>query len=162
MVKSDLTAAELVSTAARGTGTVGLLLLIFALAVVPALVEESMFRGFVTAAFAKSKLAAFVFPTLLFGVFHLEPTQAVATMVLGAGFALARLWTGSLVPAIIAHAAHNTTVLLAVRYGSEPPPSGGKSIELLPIALGLLVSALGVVLLARARRSAPDQALTAS
>jgi membrane protease YdiL (CAAX protease family) len=159
-VGSDLTATELVSTAARAAGPGTLVLLIFALAVVPAVVEESMFRGFITAAFPKSKVAAFVWPTLLFGAFHLEPTQAVGTVVLGAGFALARLWTGSLIPGIVVHAVYNAAVILAVRYGESPEP--GKAIELVPLAAGFGVSALGVALLARARRRALDQPLTAS
>ena len=128
-VGSDLTATELVATAARGAGPGSLVLLIFALAVVPAVVEESMFRGFVTAAFAKSPLAAFLVPTLLFGAFHLEPTQAAGTLVLGAGFALARLWTGSLVPGIVVHAVYNAAVIFAVRYSDEVPQPG-RPIEL--------------------------------
>ena len=118
-----------------------------------------MFRGFITAAFPRSKVAAFVWPTLLFGAFHLEPTQAAGTVVLGAGFALARLWTGSVVPGMVVHAVYNTAVIMAVRYGE--PPEAGKSIELTPLALGLGVSAVGVALLARQRR-ALDQPLTAS
>jgi len=149
-VGSDLTATELVSTAARAAGPGTMLLLIFALAVVPAVVEESMFRGFITAAFEKSPLAALLWPTLLFGAFHLEPTQAVGTMILGAGFALARLWTGSLVPGIVVHAVYNAAVLVAVRYSDEVPQPG-RPIELAPLAVGLGLAAVGVALLARGR-----------
>jgi membrane protease YdiL (CAAX protease family) len=150
LVGSELTATELVTTAARAAGPGTLALLIFALAVVPAVVEESMFRGFITAAFEKSPLAALLWPTLLFGAFHLEPTQAVGTMILGAGFAIARLWTGSLVPGIVVHAVYNTAVILAVRYADVPQP--GRSIELAPLAMGLGLAAVGVALLERGRR----------
>jgi membrane protease YdiL (CAAX protease family) len=152
-VGSDLTATELVSTAARAAGPGTFALLIFALAVVPAVVEESMFRGFITAAFEKSPLAALLWPTLLFAAFHLEPTQAAGTLILGAGFALARLWTGSLVPGIVVHAVYNAAVLVAVRYSDEVPQPG-RPIEIAPLAAGLGLAAAGVALLARQRRLA--------
>jgi membrane protease YdiL (CAAX protease family) len=149
-VGSDVTATELVANAARGAGPGALVLLIFSLAIVPAVVEEAMFRGFVTAAFPRSQTAALLIPSLLFAGFHLEPTQAAGTLVLGFGFAAARLCTGSLVPGIAAHAVYNAAVIFSLRHADLPPP--GQPIAAQPIAIGLGVAALGMALLLRERR----------
>jgi membrane protease YdiL (CAAX protease family) len=150
-VGSDLTATELVANVARSASPGALVLLLFALAVVPALVEEAMFRGFVTLAFLRSGIAALVIPSVLFAGFHLEPTQAAGTLVLGFGFAAARLLTGSLLPSIIAHAVYNAAVIFTVRHSDLPAP--GRAIEPLPVVIGLGIAALGLALLLRERRA---------
>jgi uncharacterized protein len=157
--ESDVTAARLVATAAKGTTPLGLLLLVIAFGVMPALVEEAMFRGFVTAAFLRGRqirwlggasVQALVLPSLMFGLFHLEPTQVAGTIVLGFGFGAARLITGSLAPAMVAHGVYNTAVVIAVRHADDLPDE--REIALVPIAVGLCITALGVVLMLREQR----------
>ncbi len=73
--------------------------------------EELLFRGFAFSAFQRvfggSAAAAILGSSILFGVGHFyQGRRGVAnTSVLGAIFAAVRLWTGSLVPAILAHLA---------------------------------------------------------
>jgi CAAX protease family protein len=75
------------------------------------LCEEFLYRGFAFSAFQRifggSALAAILCSSLLFGVGHFyQGRRGVAnTFVLGAIFAGVRVWTGSLVPSILAHLA---------------------------------------------------------
>ncbi len=104
----DVNAERLVVAVARNASSGGLFLVLFAAALLPALVRgadvpwlrhprlrEALARG----DGRRTKL--------LFGLFHLEPTQIAGTIVLGIAFGLTRLYSGSLVPSIIGHAAYN-------------------------------------------------------
>ncbi|MEB2312490.1 MAG: CPBP family intramembrane metalloprotease [Sorangiineae bacterium] len=149
LTRNDVTASLVVARAAAAATPATLALLLFSVAVVPALVEEAMFRGLLTAPFLRRSTAqALVVPSLLFGLFHLEPTQVAGTALLGLAFALARLTTGSLIPGVLAHAVYNAAVVLSVR---SSPPRLDPSIEPAPLVAGALLAALGVWLLVGAR-----------
>jgi membrane protease YdiL (CAAX protease family) len=108
---------HIVLALARGTSAELFLLVLGAAAVLPAVVEELMFRGFVTTALqGYSPFAKLVLPSLMFGVLHLEPTQAAGVAVLGIAFGLVRLYTGSIWPCIISHFAYNAGTLLEARW----------------------------------------------
>jgi membrane protease YdiL (CAAX protease family) len=151
----DLTASKLVAGAAKAASPSELVLMLVSLAVLPALVEEMMFRGFVTLAFLRSPVSALVVPSVLFGLFHLEPTQVAGTIVLGFGFGTARLLSGSLVPASISHFIYNAAVIVAMRYGNTDDQH---AIKALPIVVGSAIAALGLLVLIRPlpRASAPE------
>jgi membrane protease YdiL (CAAX protease family) len=120
VLDADLTGLRIVTLAARDANWFELLLLYFTLAVVPALGEESMFRGFITAPFLRgSRVAGTLIPALMFGVFHVEPVQVAATIVLGVGFGLARVYSGSIVPGALAHCAYNAAVITLARSGLD-------------------------------------------
>ena len=141
----ELNAERLVVAVAKNASSGGLVLVLFAAAVLPALVEELMFRGLVTRAFEKRSHAEMVLvPSLMFGIFHLEPTQIAGTVVLGVAFALARLYSGSLVPSIVAHAAYNSMVILDVRFGGR---IGDHVLHFGRVGAGLGVAALGTLLM---------------
>ena len=141
----DLSAERLVIAVAQNASSGGLVLVLCAAALLPALVEELMFRGLVTRAFEKRSHAEMVLvPSLLFGVFHLEPTQIAGTVVLGIAFGLTRLYSGSLVPSIIGHAAYNAMVLLSVRFSGR---IGDHELHFGRIGGGLGVAALGTLLM---------------
>jgi membrane protease YdiL (CAAX protease family) len=141
----DVNAERLVVAVARNASSGGLVLVLFAAAVLPALVEELMFRGLVTRAFEKVSHAEMVLvPSLMFGLFHLEPTQIAGTVVLGVAFALTRLYSGSLVPSIVAHAAYNCMVILDVRFGGRV---GDHVLHFGRVGAGLGVAALGTLLM---------------
>ena len=141
----DVNAERLVIAVSRNATSGGLLLVLSAAAVLPALVEELMFRGLVTRAFEKRSHAEMVLvPSLLFGLFHLEPTQIAGTVVLGVAFGLTRLYSGSLVPSIIAHAAYNTMVILSVRFSGR---IGDHVLHFGRVGAGLGVAALGTLLM---------------
>jgi membrane protease YdiL (CAAX protease family) len=116
-VPREITAEQLVIALAKTPDIPGFLIALLAAAALPALVEETMFRGFITSAFRSySPLVAVLAPSLLFGLFHLDPTQAAGTFVLGIAFGLVRLYTGSLWACIVSHFAYNAGVILEVRF----------------------------------------------
>jgi len=141
----DVNAERLVVAVARNATSGGLLLVLCAAAILPAVVEELMFRGLVTRAFEKRSHAEMVLvPSLLFGLFHLEPTQIAGTIVLGIAFGLTRLYSGSLVPSIVGHAAYNTWVILSVRFTGR---IGDHGLHFGRVAAGLGIAALGTLLM---------------
>ena len=141
----ELNAERLVVAVTQNASNEGLVGVLFAAAVLPAFVEELMFRGLVTRAFEKRSHAEMVLvPSLLFGLFHLEPTQIAGTVVLGIAFGLTRLYSGSLVPSIIGHAAYNASVILSVRFLGR---IGDHGLHFGRVAGGLGVAALGTLLM---------------
>ena len=125
----------------RGVTPVELVLAVFAFALVPALVEELFFRGLLTRAFlGRSTLAALCVPSVMFGLFHLEPTQAAGAIVLGFGFGIARLYTDSVVTSIFCHLVYNAYVLLDVYLGGRV---GTTDLHFGRVGLGLSLSAIG-------------------
>jgi membrane protease YdiL (CAAX protease family) len=155
LVGEDLTASEVVARTAQRASLGELVLLIHALAFAPALAEEVMFRGIITAPFAaRSALAAVVLPSLMFGIFHLEPTQVAGTTILGMGFGLTRWYSGSLLPSTVAHCLYNTSVVLMLRH----EPDLRHTIEIWPILTGIPLAWLGIVLLRGSRPPASPKA----
>lgn len=159
IVQGDVTAARIITAAAKNASTGELALLLVCVAVLPAVFEEAMFRGLVTATFARhSYVMGLVVPSILFGIFHLEPTQIAGTIVLGFGFGIARLHTGSLVSCALAHGIYNAAVVLAVRHADV---GHDRSFSPGPLLLGALLFALGMFLLRRARPAALSSPATA-
>ena len=150
VVQNDITASKVVIAAARGSTPGQFALILVCLALLPAIAEEILFRGFLTSAFEKRFWVAVLVPSVLFGIFHLEPTQAAGTVLLGVGFALARLCTGSLITSMLAHGIYNGAVLVALRYADVVVD---RQIEPLPVLFGLVLFGLGLTVLLRQRRA---------
>lgn len=95
-----------------------LALAIALLVVVVPLGEEAFFRGLVyTGLRARWHAAAAVAASaILFSLLHLQPVSLLSILLLGVGLALVYDRTGSLVPAIVVHAANNLLAVLNV-YG---------------------------------------------
>jgi sodium transport system permease protein len=95
------------------------------IAVVPAICEELFFRGWVLAAFAGERpgrrraVAAVLLQAAAFAAFHLLPERMPQTFLLGAVLGWMTLVTGSLVPAVLAHLAHNAVPLVLVALATE-------------------------------------------
>jgi sodium transport system permease protein len=93
------------------------------MAVLPACLEELLFRGWVLAAFTgdqpsrRRKIIAVVAQAACFAIFHLLPERMPQTFVLGLALGTIVLATGSLFPAILCHIANNSMPLLLL-YGS--------------------------------------------
>lgn len=148
VVGNEVTATKVVSEAARNATPLTLAFMVLCVAVVPGVVEEAMFRGLLTSAFLRRSAAlAVVVPSVMFGIFHIEPTQVAGTIVLGVGFALVRLYTRSLGAGMFAHAVYNGSVILALRYSSQPARYHVAPVQLL---IGALMAVAGVLLLRRA------------
>jgi membrane protease YdiL (CAAX protease family) len=146
---------HIVTAIARGTSPALLVLVLGAAAVLPAVVEELMFRGFVTTAFLRySPFVKLVLPSLMFGILHLEPSQAAGIAVLGIAFGLVRLYTASIWACILSHFTYNTATILEARWfeRSEPHITSWGRVSL-GLALALAAYALLVSDLGRRRQS---------
>jgi membrane protease YdiL (CAAX protease family) len=118
-----------------------LIVLGLALTIVPACVEELLFRGLLMGALSGAhRLVQLGLPALLFGVFHGDWAQGAATFVLGLGFGFLRLTTRSLLIPIVAHATYNLLVLITMRSISDAQTETHQSIGVLAAGLGLAFS----------------------
>jgi membrane protease YdiL (CAAX protease family) len=140
-IPRELNAESMVLGLTKGVTATELVGVVVATAVVPAIVEELLFRGVLTRAFlGRSNLLALSVPSAMFGIFHLEPTQAAGTFVLGLGFGIARLYTDSVLTSILCHLVYGSYVLIDVYSGGEV---GNTELHLGRVGLGLSLSALG-------------------
>ena len=122
--------------------------MLLSLAVLPAVVEEVLFRGVVFAAFARDSLKeAVLVSSLLFAAFHLDPTQMAGTVLLGLAFGLGRLCSGTVVAGVLAHALYNAFVLLALRVGTTPPGNDASAVSVPALGVGAVGALLGIWLL---------------
>ncbi len=98
-----------------------LLMALINIALVPAICEEVMFRGYVQSAFEKSwgVWPAILVSGLLFGLFHLQLTNLLPLATLGILLALVTWLSGSLLPAIAAHFINNGSAVLLATYYPE-------------------------------------------
>lgn len=147
---------HIVTAVARGTSVPLFLLVLGAAAVLPAVVEELMFRGFVTTAFQQyTPFMKLVLPSLMFGILHLEPTQAAGTAVLGIAFGLVRLYTGSIWACMVSHFAYNAGTILEARW-FERSQTHMTSWTRVLLGLGLALAAYALLVrdLGRRRQSA--------
>jgi membrane protease YdiL (CAAX protease family) len=151
----EVNAESMVLALAKNVTPSELVMVVLATAVVPAIVEELLFRGVLTRAFlGRGSLLPVLVPSAMFGVFHLEPTQAAGTFVLGFGFAIARLYTDSVLTSIVCHLVYNAYVLIDVYFGGQvgsTDPHFGR------VGLGLAVSALGFGLMVLVPGAQPER-----
>lgn len=86
-----------------------LLFALFTVAVIPAVCEEVLFRGYILRAFEKSWgiIAAIIVSGLFFGLFHLQIGNLLPLATLGMILALMTWLSGSIWPAVVAHFINN-------------------------------------------------------
>lgn len=138
------------------------------LAVMPAVCEELCFRGWVLSAFAgdhpsrRRAVIAVVAQAAAFAAFHLLPERMPQTFLMGLALGGMTLATRSILPAIVAHAAHNATpVLLVARSAAaDLEAADGMGAASLPpwavmAAIGCLITGGG--LLAASLRGRPEK-----
>jgi sodium transport system permease protein len=126
-------------------------LILFAMALVPAVFEELCFRGFLFGAL-RTKLAedrTVIASSLLFGLFHeiLFPGRFLASTFLGLVLGWIRLRTRSVIPGIVLHATHNGLLLTIARYRDDLASRGWGAQEQSHLPLLWLAGAVvGIVL----------------
>ena len=121
------------------------------LAVIPAVCEELVFRGWMLSAVqgeqpsAGRQVAAVVLQAALFAVVHLLPERLPTTFAMGLVLGWMAIRTGSLLPGILCHAVHNAVpVGVSLLAGTSL-----ETLEISPAALagaGLLVAVVGAAL----------------
>lgn len=86
---------------------------VFSLAIFPAVVEETAFRGVVFGENLKcGTVFAVVFSSLYFALYHCSATQLIYQFLCGAVFCLLVYYSGSAIPSVLAHFTNNFCVLL--------------------------------------------------
>jgi membrane protease YdiL (CAAX protease family) len=149
---------EFVGNLVRHASATEMLVLSLALSLLPALVEETIFRGLVLGSLDEWRPSlAVAASALAFGVFHLDVAQGVATLVLGLGFGFIVQTTGSVVGAMVAHGTYNLLVLLTQRY--LPINSTPISAQVTELSIGMLITALAALRLQRLRNALPTRGL---
>jgi len=138
-------------------GNYPLIFILFNIAVVPAICEEIMFRGYIMRTFEKhfSAVTAIAASSILFGLFHLQPTNLIPLATIGGALAILTYYTNSLYPAMAAHFVNNGSAVLFNKYFPDsklaattidaPPP-------VWMVALSVVFSALIIKLLVNSYR----------
>jgi sodium transport system permease protein len=100
---------------------------VLVIALAPAICEELAFRGFVLSGLRHlgSTTASLVISSLFFAVTHGMLQQSLSAFGVGLILGLIAVRTGSLIPCIAFHLAHNSLTVLIGRVGGEsgPPPT---------------------------------------
>jgi membrane protease YdiL (CAAX protease family) len=125
-----------------------------AIAVLPAIVEEIIFRGVFARALATRMfpIAAIAISSVVFSAYHLLPAQIVSTFGLGLALAYLTLRADSAIPAMLGHLLNNAIVIVVSR--DEVPSVGAWMGAHSTVMLGITVATLatGVAIAARGRR----------
>ncbi len=116
---------------------------LFNIAVVPAICEEILFRGYLQRSFERSfKMStAILVSGVLFGLYHVQLQNLMPLATLGVLLALLTWMSGSLWPAIVAHFINNAGAVITLRYFPESMVSEMGTAQAPPIWL-LLCSAV--------------------
>ncbi|MEF9952292.1 MAG: ABC transporter permease subunit/CPBP intramembrane protease [Clostridium sp.] len=97
----------------------GLLVNMLVVAVIPAICEETLFRGFIYGSLSKGgryKLAIWV-SAILFGAMHLSMIKLPSTTILGLVLAYSLYRSGSILVPIIIHFINNAFSVISLHYG---------------------------------------------
>ncbi len=127
-------------------GLIDFVALLLVLAVVPAICEELLFRGFLQTGLVRvlgGEGRGVVVSALLFAAFHLDPWRFTGVFVLGLFLGTLVVRSGSLWPAVVAHAINNTmSIALAAARGEN---TGSPTGEGLPGGLAGVAAAVASV-----------------
>ena len=107
--------SEIVLPSLDGFGFFGVLLVV---ALLPAVMEEMMFRGVLLHGLRSFKTGwAVVVCGALFSLYHQNPAQTIYQFCCGACFALVAVRAGSVLPTVIAHFLNNAFILILTKFG---------------------------------------------
>jgi sodium transport system permease protein len=134
------------------------------LAVMPAVCEELLFRGWVLAGLAgaspapRRAVVAVVIQAALFAAFHVLPERMPQTFAVGLVLGWLTLATRSILPAVVAHAAHNATPVILVAAAADADlamlhAGGPRALPAWAVAAGVACLVGGAALVATSGRS---------
>jgi hypothetical protein len=112
-------------------------LLIILVAVVPGVVEELLFRGYLQTRLAERWRPAWAImvSAVIFSAAHLDPLHGIGVLPLGLWLGAVAWRTGSVWPAVLCHAANNTMAIVGVKY--QPEDAFGMAMD--TMSLGTLI-----------------------
>ena len=116
-------------------GDLGLGFNVVMLALVPAVCEEVLFRGYAQRQFERASGATggILLSGLLFGLYHLRPSQFLPLAVIGLFLAYLTWRTGSLWPAVLVHLLHNGTAVVLAHVAQQRPDLDMERLEAMPL-----------------------------
>jgi sodium transport system permease protein len=126
----------------------GLPMLVAVTAILPGICEELLFRGTVLAGLTRGigRGGAIVVSAFLFGALHGSPDRFLPQFVLGMFLAGLTVRSGSIVPAMLAHAIHNgVMVVLAAQSMNTVAEAWAQAHPAETIAVGITGAVIGVV-----------------
>ena len=128
----------------EGGGIVGVL---FVVALLPAILEETIFRGIILDGIKDiGTVAACLLGGLLFSIFHQSPAQTVYQFICGAVFTLVTIRADSVLPAVFMHFANNAVIIFDAKYGFLTNMSGGAYIAVCVVSAGALLGTLAYLI----------------
>ena len=119
----------------------------------PAVGEELFFRGWLLSAWSGARptppraVAAVTAQAAAFAAFHLLPERLPQTFMLGLVLGWMTLRSGSIFPAIVAHAAHNAVPVVLVALADERM-AGGAAVPATIVAAAVGCLAVGAAMIA--------------
>jgi sodium transport system permease protein len=123
---------------------------LFLMAVTPAICEEALFRGPILRGLTArlSPLAAAALTGLLFGLFHFDLWRLLPTGLLGLMLSMIALRSGSILPAMLAHAVNNGCLVALAQLGlDERATALGTAVQVAIFAGATALLALGIWLI---------------
>jgi membrane protease YdiL (CAAX protease family) len=98
-------------------------LAIFHVAMVPAICEEILYRGFALNLLRRTKAAwiAILITGIIFGFYHLRLSQVIPLAMIGIFLGWITIKSGSLIPAMVAHFVNNAFSVLLVKFMPDSP-----------------------------------------
>ena len=164
LISSDSLGAinELLGVGTRQMGIAEIILLFISTAIIPAIVEELMFRGIVLANLIPyGRGMAIITSALLFGLMHKNPQQFFYATIMGVAIGLVYVMTRSIWICMITHFLNNgLAVLQAVMYGRMEAEVADKLSAMMDITMVILAAVSLAILLgvyAFKRKNAPEE-----
>lgn len=114
------------------------------LALVPAICEELLFRGYAQRQFERGAgmVVGVLCSGIIFGLYHLRFSQALPLSALGIYLAYLAWRTGSLWPAVFIHFANNAFSILAADYAAQQPELDPHVLETMHVPWYILIPSL--------------------
>lgn len=128
-------------------GDLGLAFTLSMLALVPAVCEELLFRGYAQRQFERSAGPAggVLLSGILFGLYHLRLSQLLPLAVLGCFLAYLTWRTGSVLPAVLGHLLHNGLAVVVSHVAHQRPSVDINSLEQMPLPWWVVASGFVIV-----------------
>jgi hypothetical protein len=124
------------------------ILLVFIVAVTPAICEEVFFRGYVQRTMERNMGAkSFVITGIIFGLFHMQPLSLISLSILGVLFSFFFYRSKSILPSGAAHFTNNFIALLLLYIYSQSPDSEIFLEGNIPLEWVLVSSVISITLL---------------